>query len=88
MAYNFNEYVDMLLCLGASNDNASEAAREYARLYPQRRHPDAKVIRRLTQRLRENGQIMPLYVNRGRLRDLCEFHVNPVQKSLRRIGFK
>ncbi|CAH1384972.1 unnamed protein product, partial [Tenebrio molitor] len=54
----------MLLCLGASNDNASEAPREYARLYPQRRHPDAKVIRRLTQRLRENGQIMPLYVNR------------------------
>jgi hypothetical protein len=35
MAYNFNEYVDMLLCLGASNDNASEAARVYARLYPQ-----------------------------------------------------
>jgi hypothetical protein len=34
----------MLLCLGASNDNASEAARVYARLYPQRRHPDAKVI--------------------------------------------
>jgi hypothetical protein len=56
MAYNFNEYVDMLLCLGASNDNASEAARDYARLYPQRRHPDAKVIRRLMQRLRENGQ--------------------------------
>jgi transposase len=70
MAYNFNEYLDMLLCLGASNDNASEAAREYARLYPQRRHPDAKVIRRLMQRLRENGQIMPLYVNRGRPREV------------------
>jgi hypothetical protein len=70
MAYNFNEYVDMLLCLGASNDNASEAARDYARLYPQRRHPDAKVIRRLMQRLRENGQIMPLYVNRGRPREV------------------
>jgi hypothetical protein len=70
MAYNVNEYVDMLLCLGASNDNASEAARVYARLYPQRRHPDAKVIRRLMQRLRENGQIMPLYVNRGRSREV------------------
>jgi transposase len=70
MAYNFNEYVDMLLCLGASNNNASEAARDYARLYPQRRHPDAKVIRRLMQRLRENGQIMPLYVNRGRPREV------------------
>jgi hypothetical protein len=56
MAYNFNEYVEMLLCLGASNDNAFEVAREYARLYPQRRHPDSKVIRRLMQRLRENGQ--------------------------------
>jgi hypothetical protein len=32
MAYTFNEYVDMLICLGASNDNASDAAREYARL--------------------------------------------------------
>jgi hypothetical protein len=70
MAYNFNEYVDMLLCLGGSNDNASEAARDYARLYPPRRHPDAKVIRRLMQRLRENGQIMPLYVNRGRPREV------------------
>jgi hypothetical protein len=66
MAYNFNEYVDMLLYLGASNDNASEATRDYAILYSQRRHPDAKVIRRLMQRLRENGQIMPLYVKRGR----------------------
>jgi hypothetical protein len=47
MAYNFNEYVDMLLCLGASNDNTSEAARDYARLYPQRRHPDAKVIKKI-----------------------------------------
>jgi hypothetical protein len=70
VAYTFNEYVDMLLCLGASNDNASEAAREYARLYPQGRHPDAKVIRRLMQRLRENGQIMPLYVNRRRPREV------------------
>jgi hypothetical protein len=81
MAYNFNEYVDMLLCLGASNDNASEAARDYARLYPQRRHPDAKVIRRLTQRLRENGQIMPLYVNRG------SFIFMQVTESVISIGF-
>jgi hypothetical protein len=62
--------LDMLLCLVASNDNASEAAREYARLYPQRRHPDSNVIRRLMQRLRENGQIMSLYVNRGRPREV------------------
>ncbi|RZC37996.1 hypothetical protein BDFB_014432 [Asbolus verrucosus] len=54
----------MLLCFGAADNNAAEASREYARLYPNRRHPDAKVIRRVDQRLRENGQIMPIYVNR------------------------
>jgi transposase len=95
MAYNFNEYVDMLLCLGASNDNASEAARDYARLYPQRRHPDAKVIRRLMQRLRENGQIMPLYVNRGRPREvrtpaleeaILEAIENAPGRSIRRLA--
>ncbi|CAH1366096.1 unnamed protein product, partial [Tenebrio molitor] len=53
----------ILLCLGAA-DNASEAAREYARMYPNRRRPDAKVITRVAQRIKENGQIMPIDVNR------------------------
>jgi hypothetical protein len=44
MEYTFNEYLNMLLRLGATDNNASEAAREYARLYPYRRHPDAKVL--------------------------------------------
>jgi hypothetical protein len=43
------EYTYMLLCLGAADNDASEAAREYARarLYLNRRHPDAKVIKRV-----------------------------------------
>ncbi|KAJ3660913.1 hypothetical protein Zmor_005340 [Zophobas morio] len=60
----------MVICLGAAANNAVEAAREYARLYPQGRHPDDKVIRRVEQRLRENGQIMPIYVDRGRPREV------------------
>jgi hypothetical protein len=41
------EYTYMLLGLGAADNDASEPAREYARLYPNRRHPDAKVIKRV-----------------------------------------
>jgi hypothetical protein len=39
-------------------------------LYPNRRHPDAKVLTRVAQRIGENGQIMSIYVNRGRSRDV------------------
>jgi hypothetical protein len=57
-----------LLRLDAADNNASEAAREYARMYPNRRRPDAKVITRVEQRIKENGQIMPIDVNRGQPR--------------------
>ena len=68
MEYSFNEYSDMLLCLGAMENVAAEAAREYARRYPARRHPNANVIRRLETRLRETGQLLPVHVNQGRPR--------------------
>lgn len=68
MEYTFNEYSDMLLCLGAEDNVATAAAREYARRFPGRRHPDAKVIRRVEARLRETGQVMPIHINRGRQR--------------------
>ncbi|RZC32477.1 hypothetical protein BDFB_011015 [Asbolus verrucosus] len=54
----------MLLCFGEAVNNAAEASREYTRLYPNRRYPDTKVIRRVDQRLTENGKIMLFYVNR------------------------
>lgn len=68
MEYTFNEYSDMLLCLGAMDGVAAAAAREYAARYPGRRHPDANVIRRVEARLRETGQLMPVVANRGRQR--------------------
>jgi hypothetical protein len=46
----------MLLGLGAADSDASEAAREYARLY--RRHPDAKVIKRVGD-INKNKQMLP-----------------------------
>lgn len=70
MEYGFNEYADMLLCLGQANGVANEAARAYAIQFPNRRHPDAKVIRRAEQRLRETGQLMPLNIDRGRHRNI------------------
>jgi hypothetical protein len=48
----------MLLGLGAADSDASEAAREYARLYPNRRHPDAKVIKRVGD-INKNKQMLP-----------------------------
>ena len=46
------EIVDMILVLGESQNNYRAMARLYAECYPDRRHPDDGVIRRLTQRAR------------------------------------
>ena len=60
------DYVDMLKVLGACNDNASAAARAYAERFPNRRHPDAKTIRRVEQRLLETGNLNPRSNQAGR----------------------
>ena len=64
--YCNRDYVDMLKVLGACNDNASAAARAYAERFPNRRHPDAKTIRRVEQRLLETGQLDPRKNKGGR----------------------
>lgn len=47
--------------------NATVAARVYALQYPQRRHPNSRVFRRLLHRLRTAGNInLPVYRRRGR----------------------
>ncbi|RZB38914.1 hypothetical protein BDFB_013711, partial [Asbolus verrucosus] len=46
----------MFLALG---NTAALAARNYTLPFPWKRHPSVNVIRRLDQRLREQGQIMP-----------------------------
>lgn len=68
MNYTHNEYVDMLMCLGAANGVAAIAVRDYAQRFPNRRHPNTNVIRRVEQRLRETGQINHNPVNLGRPR--------------------
>ena len=59
--YSVREYCDMYFIFGQCNGNALRTAREYARRYPSRRPPDAKVIRRLDDRLRNTGSVDPTY---------------------------
>jgi len=58
MEYTNSEYCDMLFILGQCNNEAIVTARRYAEIYPHRRHPDAKVIRRAETRLRETGSVI------------------------------
>lgn len=55
MEYNFNEYCDMIWVLGECRGNVNEAVMLYAERYPNRRHPNHGVIRRVDQRARETG---------------------------------
>lgn len=54
--------------MGRCDNVAGEAAREYADRYPLRRHPSAKVFRRLEQSLCETGSFVPDRSNAGRPR--------------------
>lgn len=61
----------MFLVLGECRNNANRAARLYAERYPNRRHPDVNVIRRLDQRVRETGNVIPnAGPDRGRPRNV------------------
>lgn len=67
--YSNREYYDMLMALGASNNQAGQAARLYAQRYPQRRLPDVNVFRRLEDRILFNGNVaIPRRINAGRQR--------------------
>ncbi|GBL73684.1 hypothetical protein AVEN_230680-1 [Araneus ventricosus] len=57
--YSVRDYCDMYLMYGRCNGNALRTAREYARRYPSRRPPDVNVIRRLDDRLRNTGSVLP-----------------------------
>jgi hypothetical protein len=49
----------MYLILGACDNRTYAAARAYAERYPARRHPDSNVFRRLDERMRETGNVLP-----------------------------
>jgi hypothetical protein len=59
MNFTLHEYCDMYLILGACGNRAYAAARAYAERYPARRHLDSNVFRRLDERMRETGNVVP-----------------------------
>jgi len=83
MEYTNSEYCDMLLILGQCNNEANVAARRYAEIYPHRRHPDAKVIRRAETRLRETGSVIIHRPDAGRGRNVRMIRIE--EEIIRRI---
>ncbi|GBM92155.1 hypothetical protein AVEN_219270-1, partial [Araneus ventricosus] len=57
--YSVRDYCDTYLMYGRCNGNALRTARKYTRRYPSRRPPDVNVIRRLDDRLRNTGSVLP-----------------------------
>lgn len=49
------EYADIHFIYGYCNGNSEEAVREYARRFPNRRHPNRRVFIRVHQHFREHG---------------------------------
>jgi hypothetical protein len=49
----------MYLIFGACGNRAYAAARAYAERSPARRHTDSNVFRRLGERMRETGNVLP-----------------------------
>jgi hypothetical protein len=94
MEYSNAEYYDMLMCLGSENGNSTRAAMKYAEQYPNRRHPDRRVIDGVARRLHSTGQLRANMIDTGRrpLRTiqmqeniLQSFHEDP-QLSVRYVG--
>lgn len=59
MDYTPNEYCDMIIIYGECGESAQNAAQEYAIRFPQRRAPNAQVILRLINRIRQTGSVLP-----------------------------
>lgn len=69
-AYTSQEYFDMLMALGECHGQQYPAARRYAELYPNRRHPSGNVILAAAQRLYDTGSVLPNKHDTGRDRDV------------------
>ncbi|XP_068086419.1 uncharacterized protein [Anabrus simplex] len=61
--YTIKEYCDMYLIYGECHGGGQAAARLYAKRYPKRRHPIPSIFHSLDIRLREYGQVVPMYAN-------------------------
>lgn len=61
----------MIICYGMAHEQAVPAARLYALRFPQRAHfPDAKVITRCLNRVRDSGNVLPNRRGNGRPRGI------------------
>lgn len=60
VAYTGSEYTDMIILYGRADYNANEASRQYAEMFPQRRHPNPRVILGAVRRGRDDGNLIPL----------------------------
>jgi len=52
-----NEIVDMIGIVGEADNNYSAAARLYSIRFPDRRHPNRKVMKRLSDRAKHRGTL-------------------------------
>jgi len=59
MNFTNNEMCDMILIYGECGRRPREAARTYARRYPEREQPHYKFFMTLESGLRKNGQFRP-----------------------------
>lgn len=62
--YNLQERIDMLLTIGECEENCLLASRVYAQKYPQRKHPDKRVLERLLRDFRRTGNVAYEKANR------------------------
>jgi hypothetical protein len=57
--YSATDYLEMIIIFGECGRNAREAARVFSECFPNRNHPDHKVILRAMARTQEIGQVLP-----------------------------
>lgn len=88
--FTSQEQADIHFCYGVANGNSAEAAREYRRRFPRRRHPHSSVFVNIHQRFRTNGlstrpderqNRVNIQQERNNNRILREFNRNPTTSS-------
>lgn len=89
-AYSAREYVNMVLCYGMANGNASEALRLYGMQHPSAVQPrDPRVFTRCVQRLLDNQPIVPISEGGGRpIRTATEQAILDVVRENPRLGVR
>jgi len=63
--YPPNEIVDMIRIVGEAGNNYSATARLYSVRFPDRRHPNRKVMKRLSDRAEHRGTLKRIRTKTG-----------------------